>query len=108
MQCAVVLRVGVTTAEIKHKHLQNLLIVSSLSQMHIYMNIKENFLSTTKFEWVLPTMATMAAGVCAKFPVERQCGCLCWSQSCRSRVKPSTQEMKKTMQLAFLLVLVKS
>jgi len=48
MQCAVVLRVDVT---IEPKLLENLLILSS--QIYIYMNIKENFLSTTKFEWTL-------------------------------------------------------
>jgi len=39
------------------------------------------------FEWTLPRNVLMAAGVCIKFPVERQWGCLQWFQSCRrSRV----------------------
>jgi len=62
MQCAVVLRVGVTIKQIKTEHLQHLLILSSLSQMYIYMNTKENFLSTAKFEWALPWYAYHGCG----------------------------------------------
>jgi len=34
------------------------------------MNIKENFLNTTKLEWALHGMPTMGASICTSFPVE--------------------------------------
>jgi len=60
MQCAVVLRAGVTIEQLKTEHLQSMLILSSLSLMYIY--IKENFLSTTNFEQALPRNAHHGCG----------------------------------------------
>jgi len=43
MQCAVVLQVGLIIKQIKTKHVQNFLILSSLSHMYISMNVKKIF-----------------------------------------------------------------
>ena len=48
MHCAVVLRVGVKIKQIKTEHLQHLLILSSLSQVYIYMSTKEKFSKHSK------------------------------------------------------------
>ena len=39
MQCEIVLQVGATIKQIKTEHLQNMLILSTLSQMYIYINL---------------------------------------------------------------------
>jgi len=67
MQCVAVLRVSIMIKQIKKEHLQNLLVLSSLNHMHIYINI-ENFLGKKKHVGNLPPNAPpLAMGLCTLF-----------------------------------------